>query len=128
MNPKSKNQGKSTKYFGYLGENFAISLLERNGYKVIDRNFRCFVGEIDLVAIDETETPSTLVFVEVKTRKSRQFGEPEEAVGSIRLSRLKKAGEYYLNLHPKLPKKQRIDVVSIMVKGNKIDAKIIKVF
>jgi len=112
------------KQFGNLGEDYAVKLLENKGYKIIDRNFRTKFGEIDIVAQDG----DVLVFVEVKTRHSRKYGKPEEAVTPRKIFRIKKAGEYYLLIHKNMPKKLRIDVVAIEVEGKVVtSAKIIKV-
>ena len=63
---------------GTWGENFAASYLRKQGLKILQRNLRTPVGEIDIVARDR----KALVFVEVKTRQSRQYGTPQEAVGA----------------------------------------------
>lgn len=122
---------ESKKRFGDKGERFAIKLLERNCYKVIDKNFRKSFGEIDIVAIDPTTglgKDSTLVFIEVKTRTSDRYGLPEEAVSKWKLRRIKKAGQMYVKLHEGLPVKMRIDVVSIIAKHGVVkSAKIINV-
>ncbi len=112
------------KHFGDLGEDFATDLLKSKGYKIIDRNFRTKFGEIDIIALDG----DVLVFVEVKTRHSRKYGKPEEAVTPRKIFRIRKAGEYYLLTHKNMPKKLRIDVVAIEAEGKTVtSAKIIKV-
>ena len=113
------------RYFGELGENYALKLITEYGYKLLQKNFHSRFGEIDIIAIDR----DTLVFVEVKTRWSKKFGAPEEAVTPQKLRKIKKVGEYYSLTHPLLPKKLGIDVVAIEVeKGSVTSAKIIKVF
>jgi len=97
------------KEFGQSGENKAEEYLKSRGYQILDRNFRSRFGELDLIALDDT----TLVFVEVKTRSSNNFGRPEEAVTAKKLAHIKLTGEYYASLHPNLPTSHRIDVVSI---------------
>ena len=64
---------------GKIGENIAVSYLEKIGYKIIDRNFECRQGEIDIVALDN----DIIVFIEVKTRASALYGLPKEAVNVI---------------------------------------------
>jgi putative endonuclease len=114
----------STKDLGNFGETYAGELLIKNGYKIIDKNFRCKVGEIDLIAIKD----SILVFIEVKTRISKKFGLPEEAVTPRKIGKIKRTADWYLNLYPNLPKKHRIDVVSILMEDrNVIREKIINV-
>ena len=115
---------RNNRLFGQSGEDFAVDLLHRSGYKIIDRNFHSRFGEIDIIALDK----DTLVFVEVKTRWSNKFGNPLEAVTPIKLYRIKKTADYYSLLHPDLPKKLRIDVVAIEIdKGKVLSAKIVKV-
>src|SRR3989344_4534989 len=107
---------KGKRGWGDKGEEYACQLLKKNGYKIIERNYRCKLGEIDIIAEDPAPSPEqegTLVFVEVKTRWSRRFGLPAEAVTPRKLYKIKKVGEYYLLSHTEAPKKQRIDVVAI---------------
>ena len=73
---------------GKEGEKIAASFLKENGYRIIETNFRCVLGEIDIVAKENGE----LVFIEVKTRKSEKLGYPEQSVG---IKKQKK----YLNWH-----------------------------
>lgn len=113
----------NTKSFGRLGENYALNLLQRSGYKILEKNFRCPLGEIDAIAHEG----DFIVFVEVKTRRSTKFGLPQEAVDRKKISKIIKVGEYFCLMHPNLPKKKRIDVVSIVInKGKVIRANIIK--
>jgi putative endonuclease len=114
----------SNKFQGDLGERFAEKFLVQKGYKIIERNFYCKVGEIDIIALDK----DTLVFVEVKTRWSRKFGRPEEAVDGRKLAKIARSGEYFALENDRLPKKRRIDVVAVEVIGGKVkSAKLIKV-
>lgn len=114
---------KGKRGYGEMGENYAVELLKSKGYKVIERNFRSKIGEIDIIAIDG----DTLVFVEVKTRWSKKFGLPEEAVSKTKIARIKRTGELYSISRPALPKKLRVDVVAIEVeKASVKSAKIIK--
>jgi putative endonuclease len=62
---------------GKEGECIAATFLNKNGYRICETNFRCPIGEIDIIAKEK----DTLVFIEVKTRKSRELGYPEQAVG-----------------------------------------------
>jgi len=110
--------------FGELGEEYASKLLVDNGYKILEKNFRSKLGEIDLIAQDK----DVLVFVEVKTRWSRKFGLPEESVTPRKINKIKRIIEYYLLSHKNLAKKLRIDVVAIEVEGGRVkSARIIKV-
>ena len=108
---------------GKKGEEFACNLLKKSGYKIIARNFRSRFGEIDIIAQDK----DTLVFVEVKTRWSKRFGRPEEAVTPQKLYKIKKTGEYFSLKHPHLSEKLRIDVVAIEIENDMVtSARIIK--
>ena len=77
--------------FGRRGEDAACAYLERHGYKVLDRNYRCRWGEIDVIAVKG----GTLAFVEVKTRFSDGFGAPSEAVDFKRRERYVNAARYF---------------------------------
>ncbi len=81
---------------GWRGEEAALAYLEKQGWKLLQRHFRTRQGEIDLVMQDG----NTLVFVEVKTRRSRRYGAPEEAVTEQKLERLRTTAETYLARHP----------------------------
>jgi putative endonuclease len=123
--PLAKRPQRNTSETGRLAEDFAVSLLQKNKYKIIDRNFHSRFGEIDIIAFEG----STLVFVEVKARWSRKFGAPEEAVTGSKLWKIQKTAEYYSLLHPDLPKKLRIDVVALEIENNRVvSSKIIKVY
>ncbi len=101
---------------GRAGEDAAIKLLQTRGYKIIARNFRSKVGELDIIAIDG----NTLVFVEVKTRWSREYGYPEEAITPRKLQSIMKTAEYFKLMHPNTPDLQRIDAVAIEVDEGRI--------
>jgi putative endonuclease len=102
-----------------IGENAAVDFLKKKGYLIIERNFRKRYGEIDIIAIKD----NVLVFIEVKTRKSKQFGTPLEAITYWKLRELKRMAEYYSLTHPKLPKALRIDGVGVLLdKDNEVAA------
>ena len=100
---------------GKKGEDLACDFLKKQGYKIIERNFRIRGGEIDIIAQDG----NTLVYVEVKTRTSHQFGYPEEAVTRWKLRFLERAAKYYRNnrKYINLPALERIDVVVVDLAG-----------
>lgn len=103
---------------GKWGETIAIKYLEKNGFRIIERNFRKRYGEIDIIC----EENNTLVFVEVKTRKNTQFGFPKEAITYRKLQSLIKSAYYYKHTHPKLPKSMRIDLISLLLSDiNKVE-------
>ncbi len=94
---------------GNIGEEAASKFLTTLGYKIIERNYRKNYGEIDIIAIDG----STLAFIEVKTRKGKAFGLPEEAITPWKINHLIKSVKFYQLTHAKLSGDIRIDVVSI---------------
>ena len=94
---------------GALGERIASNFLQKKGYRILEANFKKRYGEIDLVAIDN----SVLVFIEVKTRTSNQFGTPLEAITPWKLKAVIRSAEYYKLTHKNLPDLMRIDAVSI---------------
>ncbi|MGD0795334.1 MAG: YraN family protein [Dehalococcoidales bacterium] len=98
---------------GNLGEQLACDFLGKNGYLIIERNFRCPGGEVDIIARQK----ETLVFVEVRTKSSRWFGSPEESITSTKMEKLRNVAAYYWQNHTNLPESWRIDVVAIEVNG-----------
>jgi len=94
---------------GKKGEEIAVNFLQKQGYKILERNFKKRYGEIDIVALDG----NSLVFIEVKTRFSEEYGSPEESVTSWKLRQIAKTGEFYKLLHPEFPDLLRIDVVAV---------------
>jgi putative endonuclease len=99
------------KPLGYLGERAAEKHLKRKGYKIVARGLRSRGGgELDLVAVDGR----TVVFVEVKTRRSEQFGHPTEAIDLRKQSRMTRAAVSYLKRHGLLDYRSRFDVVAIL--------------
>ncbi|MBW4094624.1 MAG: YraN family protein [Acidobacteria bacterium] len=98
---------------GQRGEILAADFLEDLGIKVVDRNWRCPAGEIDLVAVDG----GTLVIVEVKTRRSNRYGHPFEAISNAKLNRLRTLAVLWQRDHSAFLPKLRIDVVGILDDG-----------
>ncbi|MFH1593692.1 MAG: YraN family protein [Candidatus Omnitrophota bacterium] len=96
---------------GKKGEDIAVRFLTRKGYKIIGRNVRTYVGEIDIVARKE---PS-IVFVEVKTRKSRTFGPPYTAITIKKTRKLIQCAQCYLNMKQIVDSPWQIDVVSVQI-------------
>ncbi len=94
---------------GALGEKIACEFLGKNGYDIVEKNYRCPDGEVDIIAKQE----DTLVFVEVRTKKSRLFGSPEESITPVKKERLRTLAERYGQEHENLPSTWRIDVVAI---------------
>lgn len=87
-----ENQNKNKKDFGKEGEEIAAKYLAKNGFEILVRNYQYGHGEIDIVAKDG----GILVFVEVKTRRNLEFGEPEYAITKRKIQQIKKMAELYL--------------------------------
>jgi len=99
---------------GRTGEHLAAEALMSRGYRILERNFRCSYGEIDLVAEDQDD----LVFIEVKTRRGTAFGRPEEAVTLRKQRKLLEIAYYYLDLHTCSDRQWRIDVVAVQLSAH----------
>ncbi len=94
---------------GILGEKLAKDFLKKRGYRICQTNYRCPEGEIDIIA----KHRDSLVFIEVRTKKSLEFGSPEESITSTKMERLKATAYRYQQTHSNLPLLWRIDVVAI---------------
>ena len=101
---------KQNLYLGKQGEEAAVSLLKENGYKILARNYKTKLGEVDIVAIDN----DTFCFIEVKTRNTIRFGSPQEAVSRFKQRQISKAALMFLKENNLLDKKARFDVVSVL--------------
>ena len=108
---QAKSRAGPAKSLGPFGEAWAKAYLEGLGYRIRETNFRCALGEIDLVAEEGEE----LVFVEVKTRRSAAFGYPEEQLSSSKKRRLGRLAQWYLTYCEKRERPARFDVVSILM-------------
>ena len=105
----SKGASDPRRSLGQWGENLAAIHLESQGLTIIERNWRCRGGEIDLVARDG----ETIVFVEVKTRRGRDFGAPEEALTPRKAQKLLNLGQIYVAEHDQDDTNWRIDLVAV---------------
>ena len=103
----------SKQVLGREGERIAEAYLKKKGYKLIERNYRCAPGEIDLIVLDHR----VLVFVEVKTRTGDRFGTPPEAVEFRKQRRMIKAAEHFLAQKGLQQRDARFDVVGITLAG-----------
>lgn len=102
---------RNNKIFGQQGEDTACRYLRKKGYKIIKRNFRYSrVAEIDIIAKDK----DCLVFIEVKSRTTQNFGHPFEAVNRRKLEHIFKACLAYLQTTEEEFKKYRIDIISVL--------------
>ena len=102
---------KSKNVLGKKGEDLALSYLINSGYKIEARNYRCPFGEVDIIARDG----GVLVFVEVKTRQSKFFGTPQEAVDFHKQKRLNRIALFYLTCLGEEARQEtcRFDIVAV---------------
>ena len=108
--------------FGKESESLAVSHLKKNGYEILERNYRSKLGEIDIIAKDK----GTLVFVEVKAKRSDRFGNPKEAVTLKKQRKISQVALYYLNDTNQSRVKARFDVVAISSMEDRPSLEIIK--
>ena len=97
---------------GCWGENIAEKYLKKKGYVIVARNFRCKLGEIDIIALDGKE----LVFIEVKTRQNQNYGLPCEAITASKIKHLRRTAAYYTALYSADRIDARLDVIEILTK------------
>ena len=100
---------------GKEGENYATEYLKNKGYKILQRNFSCKQGEIDIIAKEKEE----YVFIEVKTRQNFHYGSPAESVTGGKQKHIWKATKYYIYLHKLENKYIRFDVIEVYKNKNK---------
>lgn len=107
---------------GKEGEKIAVEFLKKSGYGIIEINYRCPIGEIDIVARDKKE----LVFVEVKARKSHAMGYPEQAVGVKKQKKISQLALWYLQEKKLNDARARFDVVAILMLPAGNDVRLIR--
>jgi putative endonuclease len=103
----------SKQVLGKEGERIAEAYLKKKGYKIVERNFRCALGELDLIVLDRR----VLVFVEVKTRTGDGFGTPFEAVEFRKQQKMIQAAQYFIAQKGLQQRDSRFDVVGISCLG-----------
>ena len=94
---------------GDLGEKLARDFLKKRGYHIVESNYRCAEGEIDIIARQK----DTLVFVEVRTKHSLEFGSPEESITRKKMEKLRTLAARYRQEHDDEPPEWRIDFVAV---------------
>ncbi len=99
----------NTKIKGRTGEDVACEYLKKKKYEIIERNFTTNVGEIDIVAADD----GYLVFVEVKARRSTEYGAPSEAVNYFKQRKISQVASQFLSKYKKLNYPVRFDVIEV---------------
>lgn len=100
---------------GRRGEDIAADYLQRLGWSVVDRNWRCDIGELDLVCLEPVPGRRPLgVAVEVKTRRGRRFGDPLEAITAAKLARLHRLATQWARNHRSVISGLRLDAVGVL--------------
>ena len=104
---------------GRQGEDLAAGYLESAGYRIVERNYRCPFGEMDLVARDG----ETIVFVEVKSRRSDRFGPPQASVGPKKQKKMSQIALHYIEQKQLHSREARFDViaVSLLPAGERVE-------
>ena len=112
--------GTKNREIGAAGEALAARMLKDSGYQIIERNWRCRFGELDIICWDPQST--RLVFVEVKTRTTRQYGGAKRGIGRGKYSRLRQLVSLWLRSHPQVRSRGgvRIDMIAIDASGGKV--------
>lgn len=105
-----------TQRVGRFGEDEAERYLKQKGYKILERNFSCKRGEIDIIALDKNE----IVFIEIKARISLKYGLPSEAVTKYKLKHIYKTAEYYLYSRNLQNENTRIDVIEVYIQNRQV--------
>ncbi|MBE0477838.1 YraN family protein [Candidatus Aerophobetes bacterium] len=102
---------------GKKGEQVALSFLRKKGYKILDRNFRCRFGELDIVAEEDNQ----IIFIEVRSCRSLNFGSPLQSLDYFKKKRLTRLALFYLTSHNLKNASCRFDVVAVVFEeGSKI--------
>jgi len=107
---------QTRKDVGKEGEKVALSFLKKKGYRILDKNFRCKFGEIDIIA----EENGQIVFLEVKTRRNLDFGLPQESLNYFKKKRLTRLAQFYLARYHLEGISSRFDVVAVIFKESRI--------
>lgn len=108
--------------FGARGEAAAEKFLRRRRYTILERNYRCPLGEADLVALDG----SVVVFIEVKTRAGAGAGSPFDAVDTRKQRQLVRVANYYLSRHRLHGRDARFDVVGVSQEGSELRCELLR--
>lgn len=107
---------------GKKGEELAVKFLKKAGYNILEKNFRSRLGEVDIIA----EEKGSLVFIEVKSRASRQFGDPKEAITEQKKRQISKTALGFMNRHKLFGQQARFDVVTIQFVNGKPQFELVK--
>jgi putative endonuclease len=100
---------EKTKTLGEKGEDIAAAFLKKKGYNLLFRNYKCSFGEIDIIA----KHKKTLSFIEVKTRSTKKYGLPQEAVTSVKQAKISRVALEFVQRYKMDNRAARFDVVSV---------------
>ncbi len=103
------NKNKSAHEKGQWAEQLAADYICQQGFRIIERNYHCRYGEIDIIARDRMQ----LLFIEVRFRSTRSFGGSVESINAQKISRLRASAKHFLMSYPNLPEYCRYDVIAI---------------
>ncbi len=106
------------KQIGNFGENIAYNYLQKNNYEILERNFNCKQGEIDIIAKDNKT--KEIVFIEVKARSGKKYGRGLEAINTYKLKHIVNSAKYYLYIN-KITLNIRFDAIEIDLKLKKLN-------
>jgi len=112
--PAPQGKGHENAGIGNRGEELAAAFLERNGLKIVERNFRCKGGEVDIIARDG----KTIVFIEVKSRRTLTYGVPQLAVTPFKQRQISKAALTWLSKNRLHDTPARFDVIAILLENS----------
>ena len=100
---------------GAMGEALAALELEQQGLEILDRNWSCRWGELDVVALDRTDGRRTAVFCEVKCRTGRSYGDPLESITRAKVGRLRRLAAAWMSQHSLQVDGMRIDAIGVLL-------------
>ncbi len=106
------------KELGCRGEDVAVDYLKKQGYRIVQRNYKNLIGEIDIIAVDQ----KTYCFVEVKSRESLMFGTPQESVGLLKQKKISRVAECYVQEKNLEDEDCRFDVVTVLFHGQHLES------
>lgn len=115
MNRRFEDRDVTGHQLGKLGEEQAAVWLDRKGYEIVERNFRCNWGEVDIIAKDG----DTLCFIEVKTRRTTDYGLPCQAVSEVKEQHIKRCAYVFMMRYPETYSDIRIDIIEVLIKDGK---------
>ena len=101
---------------GKYGEDLAAQYLTVRGYEIVERKWRCSIGDIEVVAFHH----GRFIFVEVKTRNGTAFGHPFEAITPVKVSRMRKLVAQWCSSNQKAGVKVRLDAIAVLVSGGRV--------